>query len=906
MNSQTFFAKEEKREGLSTLSTPKFHRNLSNISFEKEENTLDILQPNINILINIESKSNINEQINNEFQNNSINNNFALKSILNEINNKNELNDYQFSFDGKIKNIDNNIINIDNKTDIENDNNNEIKYISNEDSNRINSNSKYNENDENFDNNFNYNLPLESDKSSENFNLISFQAFSKEIDEKKNEKIKKIPNQKKINFERKLYNNPKIINKKRNIGYLSKQKNNSKEIIIKDNIQLTPEKENKNRNNNSLNKSDKISKSNFNSIKKNNFILEIPSLIYKNDKCLNEPNNQFFEFNNININNSLENTDFNSKKKKSIFSLKRENNDINPFIIKKISFNNNTNKIKKDELKNNKIKKINISYYKKRNLKLKKSINSKKRNTFIEDNNNIYDKNIISNKDIIFPYNKKERNNLIHSRNYNQLNNQNFNFTYDNSSLSKKKQKSIFLLSKNNLNKSPFQNRKISYRKFSMSGLDNSSNGLLKKIKHEKIHSLINKLKNLDKNSISKKIIFNNQSSSVENRNIKIKLNKKEKYEINDTFISSNEIKNNHKFTIFCNYDSKRPKNIFGNKEKNINLEINKIRVNTTNGETKYSHKNINFMNYKSNHPNKLIVEKRRINAKIIKNSIRESSNIYSKKFNFNNNNDSNSNSNLFSTINNEKKANNIIRNKIIRRNINKSLILNKGKNIFITDKNSNNNSLIIKDKNKFREIFNNIISNIDLNKNINNNKKKTINNFKKIKILNETYNVLNSNTENIYSRENNILSNYKINSFKSKIKFQNKITKKPKINKYYNTINNNINIGCNEKFRKNPKISKTKEKREKLLNTLKIKSNIGNYILSNNKNNNKIRNKISIYFEENNNNKDEDLEICSGDEYIKNKKEKSLIKDNDLKEVNNNRKIIINVNQFYPKFFIN
>ena len=197
MNSQTFFAKEEKREGLSTLSTPKFHRNQSIFSLEKEENTLDTLQQNINTLINIESKSNINEQINNEFQNNNINNNFALKSILNEINNKNELNDYQFSFDGKIKNIDNNIINIDNKTDIENDNNNEIKYISNEDSNRINSNSKYNENDENFDNNFNYNLPLESDKSSENFNLISFQAFSKEIDEKKNEKIKKIPNQKK-------------------------------------------------------------------------------------------------------------------------------------------------------------------------------------------------------------------------------------------------------------------------------------------------------------------------------------------------------------------------------------------------------------------------------------------------------------------------------------------------------------------------------------------------------------------------------------------------------------------------------------------------------------------------------------------------------------------------------------
>ena len=94
--------------------------------------------------------------------------------LLNEINNKNELYDNynQFSFDGKTKNIDNNVIIIDNNTNNENDNNNEIKYISEEESNIINSNSKNNENNENIDNNFNYNLPLESDKSSENFNLI--------------------------------------------------------------------------------------------------------------------------------------------------------------------------------------------------------------------------------------------------------------------------------------------------------------------------------------------------------------------------------------------------------------------------------------------------------------------------------------------------------------------------------------------------------------------------------------------------------------------------------------------------------------------------------------------------------------------------------------------------------------
>ena len=903
MNSQNSFSKEEKKEG---LSTPKFQRNLSIYSLEKEENTLDTLQQNINILVNLESKSNLDKQNNNEFQNKIINNNFALKSLLlNEINNKNELYDNynQFSFDGKTKNIDNNVIIIDNNTNNENDNNNEIKYISEEESNIINSNSKNNENNENID--FNYNLPLESDKSSENFNLISFQAFSEEIDEKKNEKNKKIPNQKKMNLDRKINNNPKIINKKRNIGYFSKQKKISKKLIIKDILNLTPKKSNKN--NNSLNKSAQKSKSNFNSMKKRNFCIEIPSLIeeYKTGKCLTEPKNPFFEFNSVNVNNSLKNTNFTSKEKKSIVSLKKENKnrDINPFIVKKISFNNNTTKIKKDESKNNKIEKINISYYKKRNPKLRKSIHFKKGYTFIENNNNIYDKNTHRNKDI----NIKEKNNLIHSRNYNQLNNQNINLTYDNSPLKTEIKKSIFLLNNNNLNKSPFYKRKISYRNFAISDLDSSSKRLLKTIKHKKIiDSPFNKFRILNKNSLSKKFIFNNQSSSAENRKIKIKLNKNEKYDGNDTFISSNEIKSNHKFTIFCNYDSKKPKTKNVIKEKNLNSEINKIKVstisNSLNNNTKLSQKNTNYMNYKNNRPNKLKIDKRRIIKERYKNSFREPSSIYSKKFVFINNN--NSNSNLYSTINNENKPKNQLKNKIVGRNINKSLIINSRDNNFITDKNSTNSSLIIKDKNRFNDIFYNILSNLEL-KNINNNKKKTINSFKKIKFLNETYNTLNSNTENIYSRENNILSNYKIHSFKPKIKHQNKITKKSeKINKQYNTINNNsINIGNNDKFRKNPKISKRKiklnSKRENSLNIPKIKNRIEKYSILNNNQNNKIRNEISIYFEKQSNKKEKSLKLYNGDEYIKKKKEKSLIKNGELKKINDNEKTIINVNLY-------
>jgi len=55
---------------------------------------------------------------------------------------------------------------------------------------------KNNNSNENSDVNFNYILPLESDKSSEQFNLISFQGYSEEIEDNQNIKFKNIPNQK--------------------------------------------------------------------------------------------------------------------------------------------------------------------------------------------------------------------------------------------------------------------------------------------------------------------------------------------------------------------------------------------------------------------------------------------------------------------------------------------------------------------------------------------------------------------------------------------------------------------------------------------------------------------------------------------------------------------------------------
>ena len=262
MNTQISFSNEEKKEG---SSTPKFRINKSINSIGKEENILDTLKQNIHKLINIELISNgSNEKKNNnEFQNENFNKNFFLNSLLNKINNKNELNDYynnQFSFDGKSENIivsknekdnnkeniDNNIIIIDNNTDDnninkKNINNNEIKEINDINSSLISLNSISNENS---DNNFNYILPLESDKSLEQFNIISFQGLSDSIEDKKMIKINKITNQKKMAGDKINNSNPEIINKKKGIGYLSKQNKNIIQKNITEEIKLTPEKNN--------------------------------------------------------------------------------------------------------------------------------------------------------------------------------------------------------------------------------------------------------------------------------------------------------------------------------------------------------------------------------------------------------------------------------------------------------------------------------------------------------------------------------------------------------------------------------------------------------------------------------------------------------------------------------------
>ena len=195
MNPQLSFSSEDIKDN---LSTPKFPKNKSLISIEKEENTLDTLKQQIDKVYNDKDISN--NDNNNESKNDK---NFLLNSLLN--NNSNlDLNNFymsQFSFDEKssnflskkentettLKNKDENdkdknmiLISEENNENKNEENNNEIKYI-----NKLTSE----ENEKNEDSNFDYELPLGSDDNPEFFYLSENNEEIKEKIKNENQKI---------------------------------------------------------------------------------------------------------------------------------------------------------------------------------------------------------------------------------------------------------------------------------------------------------------------------------------------------------------------------------------------------------------------------------------------------------------------------------------------------------------------------------------------------------------------------------------------------------------------------------------------------------------------------------------------------------------------------------------------
>ena len=892
---QISFAYDDKKDN---LSTPKFRINKSIYSTERDENTLDTLKHNFNSLIH--NDKSCNEEKSTEYQNNDTTNHFILSSLMNKTTIKNDLDNCytnQFSFDEKShnyifsKNEDDNKDNINNNNSIiiinenENENeynqddNNEIKYINNIDNTLLtDSNKKYS--NENTENNFNYLLPLESDKSSEHFNVISFQKYCEETEDNKNIDFKKIPNQKKMAGDPK-YNNPEIINKKRGIGHFSKQKQKTSNEELKEELKLTPHKKNKNneltpnnlispKNNNNNSPKNKTRKTIFNSNsidysskKKRNNKIRIPSLIedYKDKECLTEPNIICIE--NKMWNTSPNNFFFSSNNDISNISKNENNIIISPFHIGKLKTDNNNTENE--------------------DITIIKKNNKNTRNSVKESSSSSFYKNIKINK--------------IHSRNSSQSNNN--NYTDEHSSVSKKIKNCITLVGRRGVKNSLFKTRNNSFNNNSIynsiSVSDISIQRPIIKIKEEKLtpfcKTKINELSR-NKKALSKKFIFT-QSSSLHNRKTEINKNN-EKYKENNKDL-------NHNCTVFFNYDSKKNKKEKEkkNKDKIKNIETKKIKVNTINNNNvknnKFHLNNTCYFFYRKNKP-KVKTEKNKENlTERNRKSFIGPTNIYSKKLLMTSNN--NSITNLYSTINNES-----INSHRKKNNVNKSFVINKEKkNLSITEYNNNKNNIIVKDKIKFEKYFNDILSKIDLNTN---NKKLNISNTKKDNKSRNTHNLTNLNFYN--QTEKNITftkNNKKIKNYNKELKTTIKV-------KEYKTNNNSLNLGSNNKFNGN-KISKKKTKitsdKGKSINVPNFKKNMIKYSILRNNENNQISSEISIYISKQKNNSQNHLNVYDS-EYIKNKKAKfSFINNNNkLKPINVNKKTIINVNQFYPSYFIN
>ena len=909
MNSKNNFLNYNKKE---QFSTPKFPLIKSYISSERDEKTLRPLKKNIN---NILDKNEINKEKkeNDNNENNDIENRNKLKSLLDSINDKNDFKDLlinQFSFDGKIQNdlIKNNENNI-NKDDINNniiiinnnDENNEIKYINDPETYFLDSNKNIEEN------NFKYNLPLESDKSSEKFNLFSFQGNSKEMDDKQASK-NKIQNQKR--------NNPEIINEKREINLKGDklapiQEKKFKKFNSNIHIGNIKMKINNKSNENNASKNDP-------SKNKRNYHIKVPTLneIYSYNNSFSEPNKTYYYSKNMSYSKKNE---FSSHEKNTE-NIKKDNKlkvITKPFILEKLDNNKNyfkNSNINKDNVNNNKITKniiedITVSYYKKINKNNKNSPNSKRNNKFIEIPNNNFKNEVIYEKNIV-----KDNSSIINNKKtpksfFNSINNSNINKTnYTFNDLTFKKKKNI--LRKNNIEHLPSKIRKKFYKEIPFSPLDSSS---LKKIKEGKINEdfpLYNS-QIINQNILFKNYIYS-KSSSVKNKKNIINLYNKENEDNKTSIVSNDKFTNN----ISNDYKYKKLK-INVNKNKRNKVGNYEIKVNTINNNF-----NINSL-YDNNYDTDINENKNSIKEENTKGFITERNkdlkiwdkNIYSKKkIIFNNYNNNNSKNKYFS-INNEK-SKNYRRLKYFNPQIyieDSYSTINNENQMVKSEQNSNNNSLSVKDKNKLQnevKTKNDINLKVDFPASNGRNIKK---NF--YKRYYKTRNMINlSNTNLSFNTEKNKLSSRKNIENRPIINYNNNTSKNSKIiNSQYETINNSLYLGNNKNLLLIPKINKDNPKiplsSENSFETPNFRKNIIKYNILRNNKNNQVSSEVSVFIGNNssfnNSNSIETNENKINDE--NNKKKIGKFPNGDkINPINVNKKTIINFNQFYPSYYIN
>ena len=885
MNPQISFSAEEIKDN---LSTPKFPKNKSIISIEKEETTLDTLKQHIDKIYN--DKNTLNNDNINESKNEK---NILLNSLIN--NNNSDLNNFymsQFSFDEKSSNflnkkenkenieIYNNNLGIEGKKEKNNDTikdnnskeNSEIKYITKLTGLEI---------DKNEDSNFDYELPLGSDNNPEFFNMIS---FPENIEEKKEKNLEK-----KMGIKDFLCSTEEIISKLKNgkekikltpqrkkHNKINKKTNSAK---LNENYSLQKKEEKRNEDNCF---ETKFSTSN----KKINKILKFSSLLEENKT---ETNGFFTERNSNSVksdilSNSVKNTNFSSKEvnsKKNIINKKffNDNITIKPFTIEKLNGNENKEKLDNKEnnsqnnkIKSNIIKDITLSYYIRKNKKIRNSVNfTERNNNFLDFNIDtdkekiIYEKNLSKNDSRSFSISQKGTHSYSHSRNYKEVNNNTNNGTipFTKYIMNKKLKNCVILLSKNK-NKSIFNdyiNRNNSLKNLSLSEYENfSQRSLDKKYMEGKTEkcSPFRKSKIADSFSIKtssyKEYIWNKEKLMDKNNNNTLK--KIGNKTIND-YNNIEEIK----------------------KEKYIKR---KIKINNS--------ENNNSTNYMDFNNNQIIKAKGNLTQR---NKVTGPVNIYSRKLIFIPSGNNNNNKDYSKKL--EKNTIDNVPNKIRtlkKSNINKSYIIPKEKNIkiLLNEKNSNNDINRNKDRKKFNDYFKEILSNININKSIMNTK--TCLNNKKPKEQKEKHKI----------RKLINLTNINMNSKNTKaiptsIKTNNKeFSHKYIINKINNNKIRNNNYLKNNRINNN-KIQFTQSKKDLIE---KVRNNILNYSINRNNKNNQIKNEVSIFIGDNKGKNEKKLKekIDSVIINVSNNK-------NRVKQLGKNKKTIMNVNQYYSSYFI-
>ena len=929
MNPQISFSAEDIKDN---LSTPKFPKNQPAYLIEKEENTLDTLKQQIDKVYNDKDTLN-NENINESKNEKNILENSLANSLINlELNN---LYINQFSFDEKSSNFLSKREDNDIKENKDNNNNKQIIIIEEDDKSKNNDEEKNNNNEKeeedkkdneikcadiltneginkNEDNHFDYELPLDSDSTPEFFKTINFpenNETKKETNKKKSEK--NLGTESCPNFKEEIYSDEKFEK-----IHLTPEKNIKNKIDkIKNKIRLT--EIGKNILKGEENQKDKIfsiSKCNT-SNKKSNLPLKLPKIAHhrttlsqiylirpSNDfmKLLEEDeteqNNLYSERNNnksqnSNTNyNSLKNTNFNSNdiiiKKYDDKDNSNNNELIKPFTIDKSNDKNNNknNNLDKEEninqnskIKSNIIKDITLSYYNKRNRRNRNSMN------FIQRNNNnflnfntetdkskiIYEKNLIKNDSRTFTISQNENQKHVHSRNYKELNNNINNGTVASSNylMNKRLKNSVILLNKNKNPYNEYMNNDNSLKNMTLYEYENFSQRSIDKNVGGKTERCSPFRKSKIRDS------FTLKASSYK----KYILNRDKLNEYNNSQSIINNTMKNLENTDFNGY------NIFENieeikKEKYIKNKISKNIIN--NNDTN----NMNFIK------NQIFKNKGNLTQR---NKDIGPANIYSKKIIFipNGNNNNNANNNEMK-INYQSKLKQYTsgyinnKNKTLTKNeINKSYIIPKEKNIKILSNEKSYNINKNKDDKNYKEYFNEIFSNININKSLtktnlfNNNNAKQKNQNEKHKIRNIIQ-----------------LSNLGINTMKTKTIQATNQVKNKNINIILNKINNNKIK--NNNYIKNQRINNTNN----LLNLTKssknliekFRNNILNYSIIRNNRNNQVKNEVSIFIGDNN------KKIKKIFNEKKNKvNNMNNSKNNKINQLNKNKKTIINDNIF-------